>query len=318
MMDFLSPTIVGRITTAALVAAPFVWMSQASALTGPEVNQIASQTSVHILVSEDGQTSSGRGSGFIVARDGNKYYVATNAHVVEGGRAFGLTLPDGEHVVSQEATFIGDNLDLAIVSFESDRDYAVATLTPTVEVGQDVFVSGWPPPPRGTSSVVRQFVYGRVSAELTPFGGGYEVSYSAPTDVGMSGGQVLDASGRVIAVHGMGGTADRGSVAQRLRLPPDHPTVAAVADGTDSGLNYGIPISTLINQAAASGLYLNFQVSRQPVQELNAPIADASNPAPNSPQDRIDNVFATLTIIDGVINTLDDTIDIIDRLDRLF
>lgn len=317
-MDFLSPAIAGRITTAALVAAPFVWTSQALALTGPEVNQIASQTSVHIIVSEDGQNVRGTGSGFIIARDGNRYFVATNAHVISGGRAFGLVLPGGEEVVSQEAKIIGNNLDLAIITFESSRNYQVATLAPNVEVGQDVFVSGWPPPPRGSSSVVRQFVYGRVSAELTPFGGGYEVSYSAPTDVGMSGGQVLDASGRVIAVHGMGGLADRGSVAQRLGLPLDHPTVAAVADGTDSGLNYGIPISTLINQAAASGVYLNFQISREPVQELNAPIADASNPAPNSPQDRIEDVFATLTIIDGVIDRFDDVIDIFDRLDRLF
>ena len=296
-MRHFSTSLLGLSTTAALVAAPFVSVAPAFAMTGPEINQIAQKTSVHILVSPDGETIAGTGSGFIVARNGDKYYVATNAHVTNGGEYFGIRLHDKE-VVASETVMYFDGLDLAVVEFESSRDYPVATLAPTVDVGQDVFVSGWPPPHPGSNEVVRQFIYGRVSADLTQaFYGGYEISYSAPTDVGMSGGQVVDASGRVVAIHGMGGPMTKGAIAQRTRLNINDPVVATLASATNSGLNYGIPISTFINQAAANEIYLNFDVARDAAQPLGAPIADARNADPVSPADRIDDVSNSLSSI---------------------
>ena len=297
-MRHFSTALLGLSTTAALVAAPFVSVAPAFAMTGPEINQIAQQTSVHILVSPDGENIAGTGSGFIVARNGNKYYVATNAHVTNGGEYFGIRLHDQE-VVASETVMYFDGLDLAVVEFESSRNYPVAVLAPTVDVGQDVFVSGWPPPHPSSNEIVRQFIYGRVSADLTQdFQGGYEISYSAPTDVGMSGGQVIDSSGRVVAIHGMGGPMTKGAIAQRIRARDiNDPTVETLANATKSGLNYGIPISTFINQAAANGIYLNFDVSRDAAQPLGAPIADAKNADPVSPADRIDDVTNSLSSI---------------------
>ena len=291
-------------TTAALIAAPFVSTAPVFAMTGPEINQIAQKTSVHILVSPDGEDITGTGSGFIVARNDDKYYVATNAHVTNGGKYFGIRLHDKEVIASEIVTYF-EGLDLAVVEFESSRDYPVATLAPTIDVGQDVFVSAWPPPHPGSNEIVRQFIYGRVSADLTQdFYGGYEISYSAPTDVGMSGGQVVDASGRVVAIHGMGGPMTKGAIAQRTRLDIDDPVVATLANATNSGLNYGIPISTFISQAAANGIYLNFDVSRDTAQPLGAPVADARNADPVSPADRIDDVSKGLGSIINLIGVV--------------
>jgi S1-C subfamily serine protease len=311
-MRHFSTMLLGLPATAALVAAPFVSVAPVFAMTGPEINQIAQKTSVHILVSPDGENIAGTGSGFIVARNGDKYYVATNAHVTDGGRYFGIRLHDKDVVASETVTYF-NGLDLAVVEFESSRDYPVATLAPTVEVGQDVFVSGWPPPHPGSNEIVRQFIYGRVSADLTQdFYGGYEISYSAPTDVGMSGGQVIDASGRVVAIHGMGGPMTRGAIAQRIGANDvNDPVVDTLAKATKSGLNYGIPISTFINQAAANGIYLNFEVSRDVAQPLGAPIADAKNADPVSSADRIEDVTTSLSAIVGMLDVLREGIGIV-------
>ena len=87
------------------------------------------------------------------------------------------------------------------------------------------------------------------------------------------------------------------------------PVVATLASATNSGLNYGIPISTFINQAAANGIYLNFDVSRNAAQPLGAPIADARNADPVSPVDRIDDVSNGLSSIVDLIGVVDGVID---------
>lgn len=303
-MNFVSSTFTQFAATVTLVAVPLIFSVPAFALEGPEINEVARQTSVHILISDSDGESAGWGSGFVVSRNGDKYYVATNQHVVDGGYSFSLRMEDGEYITT-ESTKVFRGLDLAVIEFESNRNYPVAALAPSLLVGQDIFVSGWPAPDPNTRQIVRQFMYGRVSADFDQaFNGGYEISYSAPTETGMSGGQVLDSSGRVVAIHGMGGSVSQGAVAQRLGSTPDDPAVIAIANGTKSGLNYGIPISTFINQAAANGIYLNLDVSTEPVQPLGAPIANASDAAPSASNDTV-KIEESLNTINGVIDTID-------------
>ena len=119
----------------------------------------------------------------------------------------------------------------------------------------------------------------------------------------------MDASGRVVAIHGMGGPMTKGAIAQRTRLNINDPVVATLASATNSGLNYGIPISTFIKQAAANGIYLNFDVSRNAAQPLGAPVADARNADPTSPADRIDDVSKGLGSIVDLIGVVGGVID---------
>ena len=290
--------------SAVCIVSPAIFTHPVLALTGPEINRIAQQTSVFISVQKRDRNS--RGSGFTASSNNGKYYVVTNKHVTEGWQEVSVRMHDGEYYVATNVTEFA-NTDLAVIEFESSRSYPVVKMAPTVEVGQDVFVSGWPPATLGSDgTIVRQFIYGRVSADLesTVLGNGYQVAYSAPTEPGMSGGQVLDASGRVVAIHGLGGLSEPEYIASRTDRSVDDPIVSNLVSTSKTGLNYGIPVSTFLSQSAANGIYLNFDVSSEPVQALGTPVANASDAAPNAAPDRIEDINAGLDVLNSTFDTI--------------
>lgn len=200
-------------------------------LTDEQVNAIARQTTVIIAQGlEKGDIEAQRefnpGSGVIVAKHGKTYYVATNLHVVRGrGGLYGVRTFDGEvHPVDDEKTssnihLFGDEqgengetisgFDLAIVQFESDKDYPLATVNLSgISQSDKVFVSGWPNPEDQSSRRERRFSPGEM-IELTPpsSDGGYGLSYNCTTRRGMSGGPVFNAKGEVVGIHGRAGEA---------------------------------------------------------------------------------------------------------------
>lgn len=195
------------------------------------------------------------GSGVIIARNGKTYYVLTVAHnfrqdLVENNQSFGIRTSDRTvHVASKvddgrgcplvsepRLTSLirfgckppGENVqgtDLAILSFESDRNYPVASLgdADTVKMGDTVYISGWPDPekevipgqfnedgsPKCRGKVARRqrrLAWGRVSGKLNPDlkYQGYSIFYTDNTRAGMSGGPVFDNKGKVIGSHGLG------------------------------------------------------------------------------------------------------------------
>jgi hypothetical protein len=70
----------------------------------------------------------------------------------------------------------------------------------SVKQTDQIYISGFPDRVGG-GKLVRQFVRGSVSG-LDVLEQGYGISYDASTFGGMSGGPVLDTSGKVVAVHG--------------------------------------------------------------------------------------------------------------------
>lgn len=109
-------------------------------------------------------------------------------------------------------------IDLALITFVSDTDYAVAPLgdASTVNIGDRVYISGWPDPEqelaqagqatRAVNQRQRRFAWGPVTRKLNPddANGGYSIFYTDCTRAGMSGGPVFDSNGRVVGNHGRG------------------------------------------------------------------------------------------------------------------
>ncbi|MBZ8182830.1 S1 family peptidase [Oscillatoria salina] len=274
--------------TAIVTAIVTIQPQSVLALTGVEVNNIAREVTVLIRVAE-GQ---GHGSGAIIAKEGNTYYVLTANHVVGGQNKYHIVTADKQvHELDYSQVKRLPGIDLAVVSFTSDKNYQVAKLanTSTVQQGQSVFVSGWPAPSQSINEITRQFTGGVLSSVLeTPRQDGYALVYDSVTRRGMSGGPVFDSDGRIIGVHGLGDAETRARVQQSVSS--DTPGIEAVADLIKSGLNLGIPINTFLQSASSQGLFLSWQVENSPPQQL---IVNYTPPAQPDQRDRlnIEDVF---------------------------
>lgn len=274
--------------------------SRAMALSGEQVNDIAREVTVLI------KGERGHGSGAIVSKSGETYYVLTAHHVVANKDNYKIVTADKQAYELKNIKQL-PGVDLAVVEFTSDKDYQVAKLanSDTVKEGKPVFVSGWP---RLTTvgnaaggQLVRQFTDGRVSGFLAQPLNGYKMIYTNTTLGGMSGGPVLDAGGRVVGIHGLGDTEDPNRL-QQEGLTREAAT--GIAGLIKPGFNYAIPINTFLQGAAQAGLYLGLQVDNSPTSELGAPYIASNQP---DERDTIDN-------INDVLNTVGRTVDTINRV----
>jgi tetratricopeptide (TPR) repeat protein len=191
-----------------------------------DVYGIAKQTTVRI----DGQNP---GSGVIIARSGNTYYVLTAKHVVVTADEYQVVTANGKKFqidYSRVKKFA--NLDLAVVEFTSSENLPVAQLgnSEQIKQGDNIFVSGWPIID-GSSN--HQVTDGRITGFRQGDADGYELSYNNATGGGMSGGPIFNAKGQVIGIHGRGG---------------GNPEVGKI------GINLGMPIHLFLRQAPQAGL----------------------------------------------------------------
>ena len=261
-LERLALNSLGWLVLSGLLASPVF-----AELSLPEINSIARQTTVLIApgltpelreeieenrnnpVAANKEGVWNPGSGVIIAKDGNEYYVLTVAHNfpqrhLNQDLPFGIRTSDREiHVVTQINDRRGcplkgngiptalvrfgcrsrtqgvRGIDIAIVSFESDKNYAVASLgdASRVKQGDIVYVSGWPDPEKELDPTTgrcrgrvarrqRRLAWGEVEGKLNPDlqNLGYSIFYTDNTRAGMSGGPVFDNRGRVIGNHGIG------------------------------------------------------------------------------------------------------------------
>jgi S1-C subfamily serine protease len=243
--------------TAALVGTLIALVQPAAAAkSAAEVEAIAKSMAVEVKLKSDPNAV---GSGVIIHRQGNLYTMATNRHVVCGSsnctqvsatEFYSLNLPDGQQyrVRAANVRLLGDknDLDLAIIQFRSDRNYAVAKLAApgSLKVEDDVYTAGFPFAEPG-------FTFGKgeaiavVNKRLTEDGGGYTIVYDAFTLPGMSGGGVFDANGQLVAIHGQG---------DRFRENTEIDNKSRV--DSKIGLNRGIPVRWLVQNLAEVGINL--------------------------------------------------------------
>jgi serine protease Do len=222
--------------------------------------EIARQITVRII------TNPGTGSGVIISRQGQKYTVLTNNHVVADtwDSQYKLLTSDG---ITHPAQRINSpqfaNLDLAIVQFTSSQNYRVAEIDKSnnLLLGQPVYAAGfpnwhWVDPHKPVST--REL--GLKALKITtgtlemlsklPLFTGYQLGYTNDVENGMSGGPVLNEQGHLIGING------------RLKHPFDGIDAYVFTDGSQPSQEEFMKMSTLswaIPIATVKGLNLFFQ-----------------------------------------------------------
>jgi serine protease Do len=258
--DSLMTVLTGSAVTAIAIIQP----STAYALTGVEVNDMA--RNVTVLIKMENTDKDSHGSGVIIAKSEKTYYVLTANHVVKKEGKYRIVTGDKQpHQLKEGEVKKLPGTDLAVVQFESDKDYKIAKIASAdVQQGQSIYVTGWPAPSASIPDITRQFTAGVVSNLLEkPVASGYAIVYDAVTRKGMSGGPVFDTEGRVIGIHGLGDSETKASL---QKFVGDENNIDSVAQFLSSGFNLSIPISTFLKLAPQQGLYLTLQVDNKPVK----------------------------------------------------
>ena len=145
----------------------------------------------------------GAGTGFLWDTDG---HVVTNAHVLDGGQSFTVTLFDGS---DWPARVIGSDprKDIAVLRIDAPADRLVALqrkpASEALEVGQKTIAIG---NPFGLDHTLTTGIVSALGREIVGFG---EVTIKgmiqtdAAINPGNSGGPLLDSTGRLIGVNTM-------------------------------------------------------------------------------------------------------------------
>jgi tetratricopeptide (TPR) repeat protein len=251
------PSIIGL--TAALVC----YVDLAVAKTPAEIKSISQAVTVEIRLLQAETV----GSGIIIDRQGDSYTLITNRHVVCGrtrncttpppGETYTLKLGDRQEykVAAKSVKLLGNNLDLAIVQFRSNRAHPVAQFaTPgSLKVGDPVYTSGYPAELLGFSFNAGSAI-AVVDRRLTEDRGGYTVIYNAATQPGMSGGGVFSQSGQLVAIHGQGERYRDNT--ELATVSPSGINTTGEEVGSKIGLNRGIPVRWVVSGLADRGIGL--------------------------------------------------------------
>lgn len=276
---------------------------------GPEINEISQRTTLLIVGFNNNGQPMGHGSGSLIAKDGNTCVGVTNAHVIDapGAQFLVRTSDQAMHQVTDVRAFA--NEDLAVVTFECQGNYEPITIaTYQLSPGQTVYLSGWPGDGNPTGGLTRQFTSGTISTLLDRPIEGYQVGYTNVTRSGMSGGQVLDDAGRLVAIHGIGTLEDARVIAQRLNVPVE--TAQGLAQKT--GFNYGIPVATFLGRASQAGLNFPYDVV------FSTPQAPASG-AVTRPGDYTHQPNASDRVsFDDMLGNVNQLLDTFGRVRRIF
>jgi tetratricopeptide (TPR) repeat protein/S1-C subfamily serine protease len=164
------------------------------------------------------ENSGGSGSGVIIARDGNNYYILTTKHVVQNPEIRQkytnhqiITYDQDRHNLTGD--IVAEGVDLAVIKFSSNSNYPVAQLGNYLQHNGDLaIVGGFPSRAKINSplwqwhlnsGIIADRELGKLATQdKQSFSEGYDLIYTSMSYGGMSGGPVFDTAGNVIGIHG--------------------------------------------------------------------------------------------------------------------
>jgi serine protease Do len=197
----------------------------------PNIYKIANKTTVLI----NGQNS---GSGVIISRNGNTYYLLTAKHVINlQDRYTAITFDGKRYSLNYSQITKLPDIDLAIAQFDSKENLPFAQLgnSENISPGDLIYVSGWPAVDQAITKPSHLVTEGKIAGIQTSNQDGYELMYNNATGPGMSGGAIFNNSGQLVGIHGRAaGNTERGK----------------------TGINLGIPIHLFLRKAQLAGLNL--------------------------------------------------------------
>lgn len=182
----------------------------------------------------------GTGSGIIVRRENNRYYVLTNNHVIADTSSILLTLDDGREF---QADLVGRDprQDISLISFEESGELPIARLgdSSTLMVGDLVLAVGSPfgfqsTVTSGIISALGRETSGRMGINIAEY-----IQTDAAINPGNSGGALVTLSGEVIGINTWIASRDGGNVGVGFALPINA-AQRAINDFIESGsVRYG-------------------------------------------------------------------------------
>ncbi|WGK68485.1 trypsin-like peptidase domain-containing protein [Candidatus Haliotispira prima] len=164
----------------------------------------------------------GQGSGSIIKKEGQTYYVLTNNHVVNNAGEIEVTTYD-EQKFPAELVGKDGRVDLAIIKFEAEKEldnWNMAELgnSSDLQIGDMVMAIG---SPDGLQSTVTQGIVSYMGRRGGPGGNINDfIQTDASINRGNSGGPLVNMSGQVIGIN----------------------TWIASSSGSSAGLGFAIPI----------------------------------------------------------------------------
>ncbi|PAD34855.1 S1C family serine protease [Terribacillus saccharophilus] len=176
--------------------------------TAPAVVGVVNLQQGDALFSQE-ESTAGSGSGVIYKKEGEKAYVVTNHHVVEGAQDVDVILHNGVEV---SAKLLGSDVftDLAVLEMDASRVEQVIEVgtSSTVKTGEPVIAIG---DPLGFSGSVTQGIISGVNRTVPQdFNGDGRADWQADvmqTDAainpGNSGGALINMAGQLIGINSM-------------------------------------------------------------------------------------------------------------------
>jgi len=169
------------------------------------------QSTSNFLSPSNEEQDAGTGSGVIYKKSGDKAYVVTNNHVIEGANQIEVTLADGTKI---EAKLLGTDIwtDLAVLEMDASKVSTVAEFgnSDSLKQGETVIAIGNPLGLDFSGSVTTGVVSGKDRAIPVDLNGDNQVDWQAEvlqTDAainpGNSGGALVNLAGQLIGINSM-------------------------------------------------------------------------------------------------------------------
>lgn len=175
------------------------------------------------------QYGTSTGSGVFVRVDGQKAYILTNYHVIDGADEIQVVMPGSEQIDENKitATLVGkdDKTDLAVISVPTPKGITSANIpklgdSGKVKVGQWAIAIG---NPLGVGETLTVGVISATGRELGNVEGFRDYRDMIQTDAsinpGNSGGPLVDINGDVIGINTAIASPSRGSIGIGFAIP---------------------------------------------------------------------------------------------------